>query len=78
MVDSFFGAGQFHEIGALRRLDNCAAQAVDRGAVFGSAVLRHSSGIGTLNVHGSNLQPVNSSVSVLALSFEEDASGCFT
>ena len=60
MVDSLLGAGQFHEIGALRRLDNCAAQTVDRVAVFWSAVLGHSSGIGALQVHGSNLQPVNS------------------
>jgi len=42
MVDSLLGAGQFHKIGPLRRLDNCAAQTIDRVAVFGGAVLRHS------------------------------------
>ena len=43
MVDSLLGAGQLHEIGTLRCFDNCAAQAVDRVAVFWSAILRHSS-----------------------------------
>ena len=60
MIDSFFRAGQLHEIGTLRRLDNCTAQAVDRGAVFWSTVLRHPSRISTLNVDGTDLQPVNS------------------
>ena len=59
MADRFFGPGQLHKVGTLRRLNNCAAQAVDRVGVSWSAVLRHPPGIGTLHINCTNLQPVN-------------------